>query len=111
MKFAKHFAAFLLIILITLSLTGCSDPAIVSKTPTDVRFTPQHQETITEYKYQYDWLNGDFILVPFVRTEIIPDKYEVCYLVEYADGSTTNTWETVTKAEYDKAIAEFGGQS
>lgn len=111
MKFAKHFVAFLLIILITLSLTGCSDPAIVSKTPTDVRFTPQHQETITEYKYQYDWLNGEFILVPFVHTELIPGKYEVFYHIEYENGTTKDAWDIVTKDEYDKALAECGGQS
>ncbi len=111
MKFAKHFVVLFLIILITLSLTGCSDPAIVSKKPIDVRFTPQHQETITEYKYQYDWLNGEFILVPFVHTEFILDKYEVLYRITYSDEKSNDIWETVAKTEYNKALAECGGQS
>lgn len=110
MKAIKRILLFLIIVAAALSFTACGDSAeIVSKTPLDVRYTPQHQEFVTDYEYKYNWWTGDFELVPNMHTETIPDKYEVLYHIEYTDGKTADKWESVNKAEYDAAAALCGG--
>lgn len=109
MKPLKRIATLLIIIVVALSFAGCTDKEIESKTPLDVRYTPQHQETVTDYEYKYNFWTGDFVLVPNIHTETIPDKYEVQYIVTYTNGDTDTQWEEVGKAEYDAAAAMLAG--
>lgn len=67
--------------------------------------TPQTQETVTDYEYKYNFWTGDFVLVPNIHTETVPEKYEVLYFVTYDNGDTSHCWEAVNKAEYDAAVA------
>ena len=102
-----------MLIACTLLFAACDDKEIADKTPTDLRYTPAHQEMVTDYEYKYNVWQGEFVLVPNVRTEYVPDKYEVYYLITYVDGDTAERWETVGKAEYDAAAAflsECGGK-
>ena len=108
MKPLKHIAT-LLIIVVALFFTACTDKEIESKTPLDVRYTPQHQETVTDYEYKFNVWQGDFVLVPNIHTETIPDKYEVQYIVMYTNGDTVTRWEEVDKTEYDAAAAMLAG--
>ena len=108
-------AIFLVLLFLIFSLVGCAgEKDIKEKSPIDTRYTPQSQEIVTDYEYKYNFLLGEFVLVPNTHTETIPEKYEVCYLVVYIDDSTIESWETVDKAEYDRAVqtisAKGGGQ-
>lgn len=62
-------------------------------------------KTVTDYEYKYNFWTGDFVLVPNVHTETVPEKYEVLYFVTYDNGDTSHCWEAVNKAEYDAAVA------
>lgn len=113
MQTLKRITLLLILVACTLLFAACGDKEIADKTPTDLRYTPAHQEMVTDYEYKYNFLQGDWVLVPNVHTETVPDKYEVYYRITYVDGGTTEHWETVDKSEYDAAAAflsEGGGK-
>lgn len=108
MKAIKRILLFLIIVAAALSFTACGDSAeIASKTPLDVRYTPQHQEFVTDYEYKYNWWTGDFELVPNMHTETIPDKYEVLYHIEYTDGSTADNQLVMSVQPPTKSIVKI----
>lgn len=100
----RVFLLVTIIICIAVILCGC-EKDIVSKEAINTRFTAAHSEVVTDYQHKYSWWQGDFVLVPNVHTVTYPDKYEVEYIVTYADGTTSTVWEEVTEAEY-KAIVD-----
>ena len=84
-------------------LCGCGgDKEIVSKTPLDTRYTAERHELVTYYHYKYNVLGGGFQIVPEVRSETVPEKYEVYYHVIFVDGTTSDRWETTNKTEYEQ---------
>ena len=105
MKKLKTIALCLLCVIVAVCFTACDDPVVVDKVIEDARYTPQTQETVTDYEYKYNFWTGDFVLVPNVHTETVPEKYEVLYFVTYDNGDTSHSWEAVNKAEYDAAVA------
>lgn len=103
MKFIKRIT-LLLIVSTALFFTACESRKVASKTPTDARYTPARQEMVTDYEYKYNWWTGDFELVPNIHTQTLPEKYEVYYHIEYTNGDSADSWETVTKSEYDAVV-------
>ena len=104
MKRLKAITFCLLCAIVAICFTACDDRVVVDKVIEDVRYTPQTQETVTDYEYKYNFWTGDFVLVPNVHTETVPEKYEVLYFVTYNNGDTSHCWEVVNKTEYDAAV-------
>lgn len=106
MKTIKRIIPFLIILFALLSFTGCTySIEITGKTPTGARYTPQHQEMVTDYEYKFNWWTGEFELLPNIHTETYSEKYEILYHIEYSDGTTNDCWEEVTKFEYDVVVS------
>lgn len=75
----------------------------------NVQYIPQSADVETEYRYKFDFVKGNFTLVPEVKTVHKPERYQIQYRVAYDRGKPVDEWETVTKAEYEKAKEELGG--
>lgn len=101
MKVIKRLLFFLCAMCAVITVSACvNEKTIIEKEVIDNRYTPERQEVVTDYKYEWSWWQGDFVLVPDVHTEIFPEKYEILYCVTYDDGTTKNLWEQVTKEQY-----------
>lgn len=93
----KIIAIMLSLIIVPFLISGCSNGEIISKNPTELRFTPAHTEQESDV-----CIVGDYF-VPFYRTITYPDTFEVRYNITYEDGSTRSEWHTVDKETYEKA--------
>ncbi len=102
---------FILIASVSLFAACADGKEIKSKSPLATRYTPERQEVVTDYHYKYNFLVGEFQLIPEVRTANIPEKYEVYYHIVYTDGSFEYRWEAVDKGEYEQVKAELEGVS
>jgi len=111
MKKLKTIALCLLCVIIAICFTAFFDRVVVVTTIEDVQYTPQTQETVTDYEYKYNFWTGDFVLVPNIHTETVPEKYEVLYFITYDNGDTSHWWEAVSKTEYDAVVAFLGKQA
>ena len=64
MKRLKAITLCLLCAIVAICFTACDDRVVVDKLIEDARYTPQTQETVTDYEYKYNFWTGDFVLVP-----------------------------------------------
>lgn len=114
MKTTKLLAIAVAFVIITFSFTGCDDGVVpVSKTAIDTEYIAAYDAMETVYEYEYDYINGQFVLLPFLKNVHYPAVYRVEFEIVYSDGSVYHTWYEVNKAEYDnavKAIEERGKQ-
>ena len=103
----RRIISFILCMIIVVSLCSCALPQEIKRTAIDCRYTEQHTELVTEYEHVFSWWKGDFVLVPNTHTKVVPDKYELLYMIEYDDGTSCEKWEEVSQSEY---IAFKGGE-
>ena len=96
----KFFSICILTILFV--LVGCQDSEVVSKEPIDKKYTESYIGVETDYKYQYDWLNGKFRYLPYTHSVEYPEKYEIEYKITYADNEVKKVWEEVSKEDYEE---------
>lgn len=88
MKKLKTIALCLLCVIVAVCFTACDDPVVVDKVIEDARYTPQTQETVTDYEYKYNFWTGDFVLVPNVHTETVPEKMDINIKTKFSIGDT-----------------------
>ena len=96
-----------LVIVALIFMTGCAE--VVSEVPIDARYTEAHEAIETKYVYKYDWGQGQYRLMPEIRTVRYDDKYEVEYERTYSDGRKDTYWVEVTKKEYEAVLATLEG--
>lgn len=104
MKSAGRIALFAALLLAVLAvISGCHELEEVSREVIDWRYTSAYDSIETDYQYKYNFLEGEFVLVPEVKTVHHEEVYEVLYRVTYDNGSTYDWWETVGKKEWEAA--------
>lgn len=107
MKRAKGIVLFAALLLAVLAIiSGCyeaSKRSEVSREAVDRRYSAAYDSIETDYQYKYNLFEGEFVLVPEVKTVHHEEVYEVLYRVTYDDGSTRDRWETVGKEEWEAA--------
>lgn len=100
----KKIIVFLLTItFIAFSFFGCKGFTEIDREAVDVRYTAAVDKAETDYVYKYNWLEGEFALLPETKTVHYDEKYEVKYKITYDDGSTETEWQSVDKEIYEKA--------
>ena len=97
----KRIFIIIVAIAITILLVGCGLAQEVSRVPVDCRYTPGHTEIVTETKYEYNLLKGEFQLVPYTKSKWVDDAYQVKSRITYDDGTTRYQWKSVGKADYE----------
>ena len=104
----KILIAFALIILIILStlLCSCGTREEISRQPIDCYHTEETSQIVAEYQYRY--LRDKWMYLPTYKTEIVPPKYHILYLITSSDESTAEEWVTVDKETYDAFIKGEG---
>lgn len=100
----KFIAVILLSIMVVTLCAGCEPPTEVSREPVDVRYTAAYEGIETEYQYVFDWLKGDFVYVPVVKTVRHEAKWEIQYLITYDNGEEKTEWCICTEAEYNQVM-------
>ena len=103
----RRIISFILCMIIVVSLCSCALPQEIKRTAIDCRYTEQHTELDTTYEYVYDFWYGGFKLLPLAYTQVVPDKYELLYMIEYDNGTSCEKWEEVSRSEY---VAFKGGE-
>lgn len=84
-------------------------PTEVSREPIDARYTEAYEGIETHLEYTYNWLKGEFVLVPLTQTVRHEAKWEIQYRITYDNGKEKTEWCYCTEAEYNNAKAELGG--
>lgn len=112
----KKYLIILLCLLIPFAFlfTACDQKEIIDKVPQDYRFTESYSTIVTEYERKYDWLRGQWVLMPNTHTVIMPDTFEIYYKITYKIGDDIEVeyeWEKVTKFEYEKVVEMLGDNS
>ena len=99
--------AIILIIALCGSFVSCKQRMEIKREIIDTKFTPAHAETSTSI----DWAMYILFDIPLLKVEpkLIPDKYEILYLITYDNGDQTHLWVEVTQAEYEEV--EHNGTS
>jgi len=87
------------------ALIGCSD--VVSETPIDTEYIAAYDAMETVYEYQWDWLHGDFKLMPVYKSVHHEEKFKVQYKIVYSNGDEYTEWRTVDKQTYEEALREM----
>lgn len=98
----RVFALVALSLIIVTTLCACNNKIEIKRESIDCRYTPPYDGIETNYVHKYDWWQGDFVLVPEVKTVHHDAVYEIKYRITYDDGSTKDIWETVTANEYNE---------
>lgn len=83
------------ILTVLLFFAGCTHKNIIDKTIVDKLFIEEHFETITEYKHIWDLLKNDWILVPEIKTKLMPDEWKLQIEIAYDDGTKLLEWVSV----------------
>ena len=100
----------LLLILALVTLCACKGKEEVSRELLEHDFTPAYEGIETEYVYQFDYLVGEFRLMPDIHTVRHKAKYQLMYRITYDDNSHEDIWEEVSQKEYDNAVKELTGE-
>lgn len=98
----KLIVLLLIITFIVFSLGGCKDSVEIERKAVDVRYSAACDKVETDYVYKYNWIEGEYILLPDTKTVHYDEKYEIRYNITYDDGSTSSEWQTVDKETYEK---------
>lgn len=105
MKTTKLLVIVIAVITIAFTIMGCDDGVVpVSKTAINTEHIEAHDAMETVYEYEYDYINGKFVLLPFLKNVHYPAVYRVEFEIVYSDGSVYHTWYEVGKEEYDNAV-------
>lgn len=96
----KKILSLLISIALMLTLCSCEPVEEIGRTPIDCRYTAAYTEVVTDYKHEYSWWKGDFVLVPDTHTKLHPEKYEILYSITYDDGSSREVWKEVDRSTY-----------
>ena len=110
-KAAKRIALFLLAVVLLLGIVSCGYKASrkeIGRVAVDRRYTAAYDSIETDYQYKYNFIKGEFVLVPDIKTVHHEEVYEVLYRTDYDDGSMRERWETVGKEEWEVAGNEHG---
>lgn len=82
-------------------------PKQIGEKPIDCRHTDAYIGIVTEYKYIYDIFSEEgFKKVPYTYSKSFPEKWEICYEIEYDNGTTKTEWREVTQQEYEDFLKE-----
>lgn len=77
-------------------------PKQIGEKPIDARHTDAYVGIVTDYEYVLDlWGDGGFKKMPNTHSKSFPEKWEICYQIEYNNGTTKTEWREVTKQEYE----------
>ena len=96
----KKLIALIAAVLILLALLcGCHGKEMRSE-PIDCRYTAAYNDVETTYDYKYDIVAGDFRLMPDTHTVHHDEQYEILYRITYEDGTTGESWLTVSRQTY-----------
>ena len=96
----KLCAIFLICSLLMIPLSGCQQKNEVSRVPIDKSYTAPYDGVETEFVYKYNFLEGEFVLLPETKTVHHDAVYKILYRVTYSDGNQAEVWETVTEEKY-----------
>ena len=99
-----------MVILTTSLLCACVErPEVVDKEPVDVRYTEAH----TELKPFTYCIPAGKAIIPVVTTRPVryPEKWEIQWLLFYADNTESHKWIECTESEYleVKEYLDIGG--
>lgn len=100
----KRIIALILVILLSISISSCSGRAESNREILESRYISDYDGVETEYVYKFNWLKGEFVLVPEIKTVHRDATYEILYRITYHDGSVVEQWETVSEDEYNSFI-------
>ena len=95
----KIITIILMMAILLFSLGACAGKTEVSREVLDWSYTAPYDGVETNYQYRYNFLNGEFVLVPAVETVQHDAVYKILYRITYSDGSTVDVWEEVTAIE------------
>jgi len=98
----KKIISLIIAAIFLIALVACEKKIEVSRDVIDCRYTPAHEEVVTEYEYKYDGWKGEYRLMPNTHTKKYNEKYELLYKITYDDGSSEKNWQEVTEKEYSE---------
>jgi hypothetical protein len=89
-------------IVICTILTSCTK--VVSEIPIDTEYIAAYDAMETVYEYKYDWINGEYKLLPVYKQVHHSEVYRVQYKIVYSDGNETTVWRKVDRPTYEEAL-------
>ena len=98
----KKIISLIIAAIFLITLAACEKKVEASRDVIDYRYTPAHEEVVTEYEYKYDGWKGEFRLMPNTHTKKYNESYELLYKITYTDGSSKEEWQEVTEKEYSE---------
>lgn len=105
----KIFALILCSVFMLYVLCSCSEETfdIQKKVAVDTRYTPAYDNVQTDTRYEYNWMTGEFVLLPDTHSVHHNEKYEVRYNITYSNGSIESEWREVDKETYEQINDEL----
>ena len=104
----KKILAVILCVITTLSICACGRE-VISETAINTEYIPAYDRIETDYEYKYNWMEGEFQLVPIVKQVHYEECFKVQYKAVYSDNSEDTYWKEVDKETYQNALREIGG--
>lgn len=109
MKTTRLLIMTISIILVAATFAGCAE--VVSRTAIDTDYTAAYDAMEMVYDYEYDYMNGKWVYLPFYKNVHHDAEYRVKYKVVYSNGDVYEDWEIVDKAEYERAMKALAERS
>ena len=100
----KRIVALIILVSLSFAISACSGRAELSREIIESRYISDYDGVETEYIYKFNWLKGEFVLVPSIKTVHRDATYEILYRITYHDGSVVERWESVSEDEYNSFI-------
>lgn len=98
-----------IVLLVATLLAGCAEPRTeVSRVPVDVSYTEAYDAIETDYDYKYNVWEGEWQLVPVMKTVHHNAKWEIQYRIVYDNGTEKTEWCNCTEAEYNRVKDQIG---
>lgn len=93
---------FTLLFIVMLVFSSCGTyKGEVRREIVEYRYISEYDGIETDYVYKYNWLKGEFVLVPCIKNIHKDAVYEVLYRITYPDGNVVERWETISVDEFD----------
>ena len=100
----KRIVALIILVSLSFAISACSGRAELSREIIESRYISDYDGVETEYIYKFNWLKGEFVLVPSIKTVHRDATYEILYRITYRDGNVVEKWETVSEDTFDSLI-------
>ena len=97
----------IILLVLSISISACSGMSEISREILEGRYISDYDGVETEYVYKFNILEGEFVLVPEIKTVHRDAAYEVLYRITYMDGSTEERWESVSEDVFN-SLSGFG---